>query len=422
MARVWSLVCALLLGGTAAALHGCLTTTGTQTPGDAGSGLATCITNEDCKAIDEFDECVAGLCQRPCSTDDVCDPNEFCTAQGYCQVGCRDSTGCTDDKLCLDGVCRGRDEVGSCATKADCTNPPNTNICRDGVCVPPPAQCNRPDDCPGPQQCNGFTHTCFDPTPECSVDADCAGKSQCTNGCTCNPERKCTPTPTCTLATEATDCAAGTYCDTTQNPGRCKTSPPCQKQSDCDAFDLACDVAAVTCKRSPSCPATPSPCVAPFSYCNATAGYCQAPTCTNGGITCGANETCRADGTCGPSGATTCTSHNDCPATQFCHASSLTCRPGCRSNANCTAPQICNSEGSCVNDNTGGGGGDGTPCEDDSVCRSGYSCSGIGVCRENCQSGQCPPCPQTGYGCVFVWCAPSAEPPQPAGDGGYICN
>ncbi|MBI5498008.1 MAG: hypothetical protein HY904_23595 [Deltaproteobacteria bacterium] len=394
----------------------CTPTSGGDDGGSSsGAPQHFCTQDTDCN---EFESCVGGVCQRPCGTDDVCEWTEFCNGSGYCQQGCRDTPSCDDTtKLCVDGACVDRTTVGTCGTKADCDA---TKVCTDGQCVNPPATCSGPQDCPGSGQCNGFTHACFDPAGDCTVAADCNGKPGCTEGCTCTQDRRCVATPTCTLTDEATVCGVNSYCDTAQNPSRCASSPTCQRQADCDAAALSCNRTTHLCLRAPTCSGeTDCTAAAPFTKCNTAAGHCQEPTCTNGGITCSGTETCGTDGRCSPGGAQTCTTNTDCPATQYCDNATLTCKTGCRSDANCNAAagEKCNNAHACVvvtgtDGGSAGGAGDGEACPNgDGDCRVGYACSPLlGVCREQCTSASCP-CPQTGYGCIGGFCSPFQQPP-----------
>jgi hypothetical protein len=97
---------------------------------------------------------------------------------------------------------------------------------------------------------------------------------------------------------------------------------------------------------------------------------------------------------------------------QYCDTAAGICKVGCRDNSNCTAPQTCNGLHQCAGgSSSSGGAGDGEPCPNgDGDCRAGYLCSGLGVCREQCQTGSCPPCPETGYGCFMQYCSPIVTP------------
>lgn len=405
-----------LLVGSALMLMASNCTTGNNGSEDAGPQEIVCTSKSDCP--DEFYECTQGVCRKPCGNDDVCDFGEFCTNAGFCQRGCRDTASCNDpEKLCVAGVCTDRSGVGACATKADCVTPPDTNVCVDGACVPPPANCTGPQDCPGAGQCNGFTRQCFNPNGDCMVSADCNRLTMCAGGgCTCTPDRQCVTTPTCTLMNEGTACGSGQYCDVAQTPSRCAQAPACVKQADCDAVDLACNRTTRICERTPVCTSS-TQCSGRYSFCNVAAGFCQEPTCTNGGTMCQNGAMCAADGTCG--GGPMCTTNSECslgPPVQYCNATSRTCQVGCRSDADCNAQlfEKCTGAHICEVMGMGTGGGDGEACPNgDGDCRAGYLCSPLlGVCREACMDGACPPCPQTGYGCFLLYCSPTAMPPM----------
>lgn len=408
---VLCVVTSLVLGA-----GGCLTEPSATSDG-GGVTEQFCSLDGDCP---EFFECAGGICRKPCGNDDVCDFNAFCNGEGYCQAGCRDTPSCNDPNLlCVAGVCTDRNQVGTCATKADCVEPPNTRVCVDNQCVDPPAQCTGPQDCPGEGQCNGFTRECFNPNGDCMVAADCNGRTGCqASGCTCTMDRRCVPTPTCTLQDEAVTCGVGSFCDTTQQPMRCGASPACTRQTDCDAVRLACNSTTHVCERARDC-TTPADCAGSvFTYCNTAQGFCQQANCINGGVMCSPpNDTCQTDGTCGPGAAITCTQHDQCPLgppVQYCDAVNQRCRVGCRSDTNCNAGvgEKCNGNHVCEipgGSSSGGvGGGDGDPCPNgDGDCRVGYGCAPLfAVCRELCVSPACPECPQTGYGCALAWCSP----------------
>jgi hypothetical protein len=383
-------------------------------PEDAGPVIITCGSPTDDPCPVDVPECSFGVCKRPCAANDGCiDPNTFCNATtGYCEFGCRDSSTCTGGTVCSGGSCI---ESQGCATKCDCGV---GQVCISGACQDPPASCNSADDCPkapGDQcddfACNGFTHLCFDPDPEpCTEDTDCNGRPGCAQGCTCTGNQACVPSVDCTEANETTTCGGGNYCD---GNGTCQTLPGCTQESDCASLGLTCNVGQGQCVRARACASSSECTTPPTTYCNLATGFCAQPLCTNGGVTCNANQTCAADGRCVTGGGGACTNDTQCGAGQICEVvgSSGQCVVGCRNNSDCENGQQCDGTNTCV---VGGGLKQfGEACTDDAECQVGLICgTATGTCAEPCDTpgtqcnGGTACCPLSGAGCcnqVFIF-------------------
>lgn len=101
-----------------------------------------------------------------CETDNDCD-GWVCQA-GVCVAP---TLGCTDKSECEAGL-----------------------VCVTGACAAPPEACNSSQECPGTSLCDGFTHTCFDPSaPGCQSNAECASAPGCDASCVCREDGSCGP-------------------------------------------------------------------------------------------------------------------------------------------------------------------------------------------------------------------------------------
>ena len=103
---------------------------------------------------------------------------------------CEDDTDCGERSLCRGGLCV---DVGAgCTRKSECG--PEL-VCVDGSCAPAPASCNSSEECLGALLCDGFSHTCFDPSAVgCRTDGECALEPGCAGGCTCLANGTCAST------------------------------------------------------------------------------------------------------------------------------------------------------------------------------------------------------------------------------------
>jgi len=113
--------------------------------------------------------------EGPATTAAPVDPGLTCQSDGECPL----------DWVCLGGLC----VEFECETKETC---PAGEVCLDGWCATPPETCGGPEHCLDQLVCDGFTHTCVDPTDEgCSSALDCAQAPGCEQGCDCSPMGAC---------------------------------------------------------------------------------------------------------------------------------------------------------------------------------------------------------------------------------------
>ncbi len=145
--------------------------------------------------------CVAGACQRPCTTDEPCGTGQVCTG-GFCQGSpqpggqCVYASDCGSDATCVNGFCHERcGEDGDCSSSAD--------RCDRGLCRPdvrPIPQCTGNAQCPADRTC--VDAVCRNP---CRDDSQCGpgcSGTVCSGGYCFMPEELTPPTcppmpPTC---------------------------------------------------------------------------------------------------------------------------------------------------------------------------------------------------------------------------------
>jgi hypothetical protein len=379
--------------------------------GPTGPQLITCTDVSECPgfvegAAQQQVRC-DGVCLTICSgVDEVCPRGFFCDAAGVCDIGCRPGPGeCAADELCVQGECRASSGQ-QCATKCDCQP---GEVCTGGACLPAGNSCDTAADCPrGPADdceafsCNGFTDTCFDPSPTpCTAAVDCVGRPGCTGGaaCTCTGNGACVPDVDCTAADENATCGAGNFCD---GNGDCQALPACANDTECPA-GLTCNEGAARCERPQAC-TIPADCtIPPTTFCEDN--FCAIPNCNNGGTTCQANQDCSADGRCVAAGTgATCANDSACPNDQFCNfsLSPSQCSLGCRDDGFCPQGQVCNGARQCVTEGGGGNGGFGADCLDDSECQSNLLCGTFTfTCAEQCLlDPSCPLCTAANGSCT----------------------
>jgi hypothetical protein len=140
---------------------------------------------------------------------------------------------------------------------------------------------------------------------------------------------------------------------------------------------------------------------------------------------------------------------DNCPSGQFCDATALTCKPGCKANADC-APGACSPDHACVECMPGAN--DSCPvgkycsaaitcvpgCKNDAACSSGKclathdcaSCLSDSECAEGrvCATGQCiAPCTTkndcpAGFDCCGNHCADTKRDPRHCGSCDAVCT
>lgn len=198
----------------------------------------------------------------PCDSDAQCDGATQRCRRGACGPICLDDTECGDKQ-----------------------------VCRAGVCKPPP-ECATDSDC-----ASGFT--CSADKCQCTGDSACAANQQCLGG-SCQARKRCTADADCV--------GGGGRCEVTQ--GLCL--PVCSMPADC----------------APGL----DPRVALTLY------TCAAGTCTRrclNDVTCGGQGLICKDGLCG---ASDCKTLTDCPSTQYCTSATF---------GRCVTYKFCAASGEC---------------------------------------------------------------------------
>ena len=355
-----------------------------------------------------------GCCPTGCSGADndcpaecgngVVEGGEVC--DGNCPLACDDGDACTDDFL-----------VGS---EANCDVMCDSSLVRactdgDGCC---PANCDANDDSDCMPQCgNGVIEageTCDGNCPtvcsdglDCTMDVLTGDPSTCNVDCSfvditaCVDGDQCCPVG-CTSATDS-DCSSTCGNNMIEPPELCDGNCPVA----CDDGDVcttdALSGSAATCNAQ--CSALPiTLCIDNDGCCPPTCTFaadndcmCIPTTCASEGYTCGSivDDGCMGGpelcGMCAD-GSTcignfceldfdvgdACSSDFDC--TGICITQAVSgwdngyCSLACTSDADCGAPNHCNSDGFCVQD-----------CVSNAECRPGYECfDGDGDGRDEC--------------------------------------
>ena len=129
----------------------------------------------------QMGRCVAGACQRPCTTEETCGTGQVCS-EGFCQPSpqpggqCVYSIDCGSDATCVNGFCHERcEDDDGCSSSAD--------RCDRGLCRPdvrPIPQCTATSQCPADRVCVDAVcrNPCRDDTqcgPDCSGTVCSAG-------------------------------------------------------------------------------------------------------------------------------------------------------------------------------------------------------------------------------------------------------
>jgi len=307
-------------------------------PGTCQPGLTECVaggtlackpqldpTDENCDGLDndcngDIDDgdicptgeiCDRGACVARCSDlADTCLSTEVCNAAGYCvDAACADVT-CEPGEKCLNGACMAPCEgvvcpvpslclAGRCADPCAGVTCGNGRVCERGVCVPTCdcQVCGAGLECAGdgrcvPVGCAGkdcasgeacVAGSCVDACDgaACPTGEKCVSGA-CVDACTdvaCEAGQKC-------LAGKCTDSCTGVHC----LPGQ-TCVPGADHQGECaDAAD--CTTAPC---ESPGDECVDGVCMNPCMACSATQS-CVDGACVDActGVTCGADEACRA--------------------------------------------------------------------------------------------------------------------------------
>ncbi|HMR77277.1 MAG TPA: hypothetical protein PKD61_19340, partial [Polyangiaceae bacterium] len=354
-----------------------------------------------------------------------------------CATGkvCDQSGKCTD---CLEGAaCQASN---ACKTASmDCSS--GGGVCTDDGNAPSGTSCGVGQKCDGQGACKCAAKSCADLGKECGTWSDgCGGNVTCT---ACATNKVCDPNGKCVDCAQGASCAASKVCatatvDCSGGAPSCKDtglSPPgisCGQGMVCDGLGT-CKV----CAQGQSC-APSNPCKLGFTECSSGSPVCVESGNVGNGTSCGPNSVCN-NGSCG-----SCTSGTTCSPSSPCKNGATSCSSGssvCNETTNkangtpCGTGKVCNG-GNCASCSSGGSCQPANECKTGSyscatgtqVCgetgnkANGTTCTSIGGCTTQCQSGNC----QTIVGWVYdsgggscgaaaYYCKPSGAPPPPSG-------
>jgi hypothetical protein len=390
-----------------------------NTPGTC-DGLGTCRPQgvQNCSPFG----CVAGACNRVCTSDSDCDTGRTCIG-GLCGKkpmgqACAVDTECLSgqcvDGYCCDSACSGACRscalpsmlghctsmaMGSADPRGACTDQGAQTCSTNGKCdgsggcqkyrvgtlcaaetcsgnvYTPSSTCNAtgqcmpPDSLPcSPYVCNGTT--CFN---ACASDQNCLTPNVC-NGSSCGKKARgasCSDPVEC----QSTFCAQGVCCDTA-----CTDS--CQSCALSGALGTCSNVPTGSSDPAEACPdqgagtcGTTSKCQAGTCQKYAQGTACKDSTCPAQTTTFTPGSTCDGAGACVTPGPSSCFPFK-CGVLDVCKAA-------CIVDADCAPPAVCN-KGSC------GLKGLGKTCADGMECFSGFCAQGF-CCNAAC-NGTCQTC------------------------------
>lgn len=226
--------------------------------------------------------CIDNECVAPsgeCTEDADCGGSAVCQnfqCVSSSQPECIDRTDCPSDSICIDGSCKPRNPDGNCIKNAECRGDAvcvdgscrtrcsdrsqcnaNTEICREGLCVPiecrfnsdcgsnevcVDAQCKRScvdeGDCDSGYVCSQPGHYCKrDPSVECRTDSECLSGESCHHGTcaqVCNCNQQCGDGEICNMeATASTNTGLCESPDTSRDRTRCRNNCDCPSGQEC---------------------------------------------------------------------------------------------------------------------------------------------------------------------------------------------
>jgi len=341
---------------------------------------------------------------KPCTGANQC-------ASGFCIDGVCCETACTD--ACW--TCSAPNSVGSCIP-ADVGTDPRDDCADEGL-----ASCGNDGTCDGSGACRRYPTGTICRAPGCigstltQASRCAAGLCQPTSGLPCDPyvcDSKAGNACLRTCATNA-DCDNGNVCAGGSCGKRplgvsCTTNDDCNSnlcqqgfccQTTCSGNCMSCGVSgsegactAVPAGTDPlgqcadSRAGTPTSC-GTDGFCDGKGGceiyskatVCQDPTCPAGGATGTAAAHCDGAGVCAAASPVSCN--------EYVCGSAGTCLVSCKSNADCSAGNVCNGTicGKKVI---------GATCALNNECATG-TCQ-QGVCCDKVCTGTCMACNQTG--------------------------
>ncbi|GBF98893.1 hypothetical protein Rsub_11531 [Raphidocelis subcapitata] len=292
-------------------------TTTTTTATDAAQCVPTCTRDADCGT---GAACVGGTCS-------ACKPGYYpsaTAASGCAECGFNCGTGAA----CVGGTCSAckpgyypsataASGCAECGFSYYCPNGKDRNPCGAGKTTTTTTATDA-------AQC----------VPTCTRDADCGTGTACVGG-TCSA---CKPGyyPSATAASGCAECGFSYYCPNGKDRNPCGAGKTTTTTTATDAAQCV-----PTCTGDADCP-TGVACVS--NSCNGCRpGYYPSATAASGCAECGYSYYCPNGDDRKPCGAGKTT-----PTTTSTSASD--CVPGCKTDADCTAPDLCNTfDGTCVN-------------------------------------------------------------------------
>jgi len=348
----------------------CVATSSKGTPGSCGKGKPglPCTDPSEC----ESNQCVDGVCcESACGG--ACRSCNLPGSPGQCvsvAAGAVDPrNGCKDlgkESCGTNGLCDGAGGCQMYATGTVC----GTEACVEGAYTPA-ATCNQSGQCVtpasltcNPYACNGAS--CFN---ACSSDTQCVTGNPCVNG-------------SCGFIPVGGSCSSAKECQS----GHCAQGVCCN--SDCTDACMACDLASSVGKCTPVADNSPDPqekCKGTLQNTCGMTGACKAGVCSYwdkgkscAPAACATNSSATPASACDGAGKCVTPSAIDC-GKFICSPTSKACNNGCKSDADCNAPNTC-VNGSC------GLKSSGAACSAGNQCESGFCTEGV-CCNSACSDG-----------------------------------
>ena len=245
--------------------------------------------------------CVAGAGALDCNDDNECTTDTCQPATGCKHVNlvgfCDDGNSCTQGDYCANGQCISGANACPCATNADCALQDDGDLC-NGI-----LKCDKSNPSPALWICKvdpASVVNCSAGTSPCADQVCVPQTGQCVSeakneGGACDDGDKCTQSDTC-------------------HNGLCLGGAPlvCNDGNECTAD---------ACLKTQGCVHSP---VANGTPCGLQGWYCQSSICTHCNPACGGKE-CGSDGCNGSCG--TCGAGETCTAQGQCISSCVGCAP-----------------------------------------------------------------------------------------------
>lgn len=227
-------------------------------------------------------------------------------------------------------------------------------------------------------------------TPQGGPGYGCQGSNQCAAGCYCDTSQNGGTCVESGFCTQDTQCQSGYHCDGRGTcvpdnlPSGCTTSNDCASGEYCDTFSG-------TCQRSTSCAADGS---CPTGFACDSRGTCVPVGCTDNtmcasGCYCDTSQNDPNFGQCVETGY--CNADNQCPTNYYCDETRSTCMPGTDPNqpscagtiaSSCTTgmPQCQKGQVATIQDGCWTG-----QCEAISACDAAPSCAQL-ISQDDCMA------------------------------------